>query len=139
MKKCNQTIKSAISLALLAVGLACFACPALAQSPTPPGLLITPTALPHAVQQDLKPGFALPYFATNYPNFVAGEAVKAVVSPDGKTLAILSAGMNSLYFPNTCEPGTPNCAGRQTAKRCMPLAAVTTRCMPTSTMAPVSR
>jgi YVTN family beta-propeller protein len=60
-------------------------------SPTPPGLYITPTALPNAVQQVLNPGL------TNYPNFIAGEAVKAVVSPDGKTLAILTAGMNSLY------------------------------------------
>ncbi|HWC20229.1 MAG TPA: beta-propeller fold lactonase family protein, partial [Terriglobales bacterium] len=57
---------------------------------TPPGLYITPTALPHAVQQVLNPGLV------NYPNFVAGEAVKSVVSPDGKTLAILTAGMNSL-------------------------------------------
>jgi len=72
-------------------------------SPTPPGLFITPTALPHAVQQVLNPGLA------NYPNFVAGEAVKAVVSPDGKTIAILTAGMNSLYFPNVGEPSTnPN-------------------------------
>jgi DNA-binding beta-propeller fold protein YncE len=60
-------------------------------SPTPPGLYITPTALPNAVQQPLNPGLS------NYPDFVAGEAVKAVVSPDGKTLAILTAGMNSLY------------------------------------------
>src|ERR1700730_12500416 len=64
------------------------------KSPTPPGLYITPTALANAVQQPLNPGLA------NYPNFAAGEAVKAVVSPDGKTLAILTAGMNSLYFPN---------------------------------------
>ncbi len=61
------------------------------KSPTPPGLYITPTALAHAVQQQLNPGL------TNYPNFIAGQAVKAVVSPDGKTLAILTAGMNSLY------------------------------------------
>jgi DNA-binding beta-propeller fold protein YncE len=60
--------------------------------PTPPGLFVTPTApLNSAIQQPLNPG--LP----NYPNFVAGEAVKAVVSPDGTTLAILTAGMNSLY------------------------------------------
>ena len=64
------------------------------KSPTPPGLYITPTALANAVQQPLNPGL------TNYPNFVAGEAVKAVVSPDGKTLAILTAGMNSLYDSN---------------------------------------
>ena len=61
------------------------------KSATPPGLFITPKALDHAVQQVLNPGL------TNYPNFVAGEAVKAVVSPDGNTLAILTAGMNSLY------------------------------------------
>ena len=57
------------------------------KSPTPPGLYITPTAPPNAVQQLLNPGLA------NYPNFIAGEAVKAVVSPDGKTLAILTSGM----------------------------------------------
>ena len=79
------------------------------KSPTPPGLFITPTALPKAEQQDLKPALALSYFATNYPNFVAGQAVKAVTSPDGKTLAILTAGMNSLYFPNNCEPGAAGC------------------------------
>src|ERR1700731_4087718 len=61
------------------------------RSPTPPGLYITPTALPNAVQQTLNPGLS------NYPDFVAGQAVKAVVSPDGKTLAILTAGMNSLF------------------------------------------
>jgi hypothetical protein len=60
-------------------------------SPTPPGLYVTPKVLANAVQQDLNPG--LP----KYPNFVAGQAVKAVVSPDGKTLAILTAGMNSLF------------------------------------------
>ena len=70
------------------------------KSPTPPGLYITPTALDHAVQQVLNPGLA------NYPNFVAGQAVKAVVSPDGRTLAILTAGMNSLYYPNIGDPST---------------------------------
>jgi len=59
--------------------------------------------LNHAVQQELNPGLA------NYPNFVAGEAVKAVVSPDGNTLAILTAGFNTLAFPNVGEPATnPN-------------------------------
>ena len=109
MKKRNCGIKSTISLAVLALVWAS-PTPGQGQSATPPGLYITPTALPEAVQQQLNPGFALPYFATNYPNFVAGEAVKAVVSPDGNTLAVLTAGMNSLYFPNNCEPGTPNCS-----------------------------
>jgi sugar lactone lactonase YvrE len=120
MKNWNYSTRITISLAVLAFGLAWSARPARAQfhdhdydddqkSPTPPGLFITPTVLHHALQQDLNPGLALPYFATNYPNYVAGEAVKAVVSPDGKTLAILTAGFNSLYFPNNCDPGTPNC------------------------------
>jgi len=59
--------------------------------PTPPGLYVTPTApLTSAIQKPLNPGLV------NYPNYVAGEAVKAVVSPDGTTLAILTAGFNSL-------------------------------------------
>jgi YVTN family beta-propeller protein len=107
MQKWNRSINIAISLAVLAFGLVGSA---RGQDPrfrdddddkkssTPPGLFITPTVLAHAVQQDLNPGL------TNYPNFVAGEAVKAVVSPDGKTLAILTAGMNSLYFPNPASP-----------------------------------
>src|SRR5215475_9474820 len=62
--------------------------------PTPPGLFVTPTApLTNAIQQQLNPGL------TNYPAYIAGEAVKAVVSPDGKILAILTAGFNSLFKP----------------------------------------
>jgi len=103
MQKWNRSINIAISLAVLAFGLVGSARGQSPQfrddddkkSPTPPGLYITPTALANAVQQLLNPGL------TNYPNFVAGEAVKAVVSPDCNTLAILTAGMNSLYYPNT--------------------------------------
>jgi YVTN family beta-propeller protein len=94
MKIWNLAIDRTIGLALLALGLASFA-QAQPQNkkttPTPPGLYVTPKALPNAVQQNLNPGLA------NYPNFVAGEAVKVALSPDGKTLAILTAGMNSLY------------------------------------------
>ena len=98
----KQSHRRCLWLAALPL-LALTALPILAQtghddddkkSPTPPGLYITPTALPHAVQRVLNPGLA------NYPNYVAGEAVKAVVSPDRKTLAILTAGMNSLYDSN---------------------------------------
>jgi DNA-binding beta-propeller fold protein YncE len=98
----NHGIETTISLAMLAFGLTLSvkgqSLPSAQpqdnhneKSPTPPGLYITPKALANAVQQDLNPGL------TNYPNFVAGQAVKAVVSPNGKTLAILTAGMNSLY------------------------------------------
>jgi DNA-binding beta-propeller fold protein YncE len=34
---------------------------------------------------------------TAYPNFVAGMAVRSQLSPDGTTLAIITAGQNSLY------------------------------------------
>src|SRR5215831_10021083 len=61
---------------------------------TAPGQYITPTALRGAVQQFLNP--ELP----GYPNFIAGEAVRSQLSPDGKTLAILCAGQNSLYKPD---------------------------------------
>jgi len=58
------------------------------------GQYVTPTALGGAVQQLLNP--ALP----SYPNFVAGEAVRSQLSPDGTTLAVICAGQNSLYFPD---------------------------------------
>jgi YVTN family beta-propeller protein len=61
---------------------------------TATGQYITPTALPGAVQQFLNPGLAA------YPNFTAGEAVRSQLSPDGKTLAVLCAGMNSLDKPD---------------------------------------
>jgi len=53
----------------------------------------TPLAVPGSVAQLLNP--RLP----NYPNFVAGEAVRSQLSPDGKTLAVVTAGQNSLYLP----------------------------------------
>jgi YVTN family beta-propeller protein len=61
---------------------------------TATGQYVTPTALRGAVQQFLNP--RLPA----YPDFVAGEAVRSQLSPDGKTLAILCAGQNSLVKPD---------------------------------------
>src|SRR5260221_5587738 len=53
---------------------------------TPPGLYVTPTApLTRAMQQPLNPGLA------SYPDYVAGEAVKAALHPDGQDPAGLSA------------------------------------------------
>jgi YVTN family beta-propeller protein len=70
--------------------------PARADAPaqaaqTATGQYITPTAPKGAVQQYLNP--QLPA----YPNFIAGEAVRSQLSPDGKTLAVITAGQNSLY------------------------------------------
>src|SRR5262245_61760424 len=58
---------------------------------TATGQYVTPTAIDNAVQQYLNPGLPA------YPNFVAGEAVRSQLSPDGTTLAIIMAGQNSLY------------------------------------------
>jgi YVTN family beta-propeller protein len=55
----------------------------------PTGQFVTPTVLPGAIQQFLNPGLA------NYPNFVANEAVRSQLSPDGTTLLILCAGYNN--------------------------------------------
>jgi YVTN family beta-propeller protein len=57
------------------------------------GQYITPTAIDDSVQQLLNPG--LP----GYPDFIAGEAVRSQLSPDGSTLAVITAGQNSLYQP----------------------------------------
>src|SRR5215813_472871 len=99
----EKWMKSLTLLALIAFGIAVSAValylPLHAQSgnqanitplQTATGQYITPTAVPGAVQQFLNPGLPM------YPNFVAGEAVRSQLSPDGKTLAILCAGQNSL-------------------------------------------
>jgi hypothetical protein len=49
------------------------------------GQFVTPTAVKDAVQQYLNPGLPA------YPNFIAGEAVRSQLSPDGATLAIITA------------------------------------------------
>jgi YVTN family beta-propeller protein len=64
-----------------------------ADVPVATGQFVTPLALPGATQQLLNPHLAA------YPNFVAGEAVRSQLSPDGTILAILCAGQNSLYDP----------------------------------------
>jgi DNA-binding beta-propeller fold protein YncE len=58
------------------------------------GQFVTPTAVEDSVQQYLNPGLAA------YPNFVAGEAVRSQLSPDGTTLAVITAGQNSLDKPD---------------------------------------
>ena len=57
----------------------------------PSGHAITPVAVQNAVQLHLNPGLSA------YPDFVAGQAVRSTLSPDGTTLAVLTAGQNSLY------------------------------------------
>ncbi len=54
----------------------------------PMGVTVTPTAARGAVALALNPGLAA------YPNFRAGQPVLTAISPDGKTLLVLTSGYN---------------------------------------------
>ena len=82
-------MKRSALIAAAAIALAAAQSNADPREQLPTGQFITPTALPGAEQQFLNPGLA------NYPDFVANEAVRAQVSPDGNTLLVLCAGYNS--------------------------------------------
>src|SRR5579872_3582756 len=76
-------------LAALAAGLASSA--ALAAEATPTGQAITPTAAPGAIFQRLVPD--LP----DFPGHAAGQASALALSPDGRTLLILTSGYNLMF------------------------------------------
>jgi DNA-binding beta-propeller fold protein YncE len=76
-------------LAYLVAALTLGAAPsAYAQAVLPNGMLLTPTAAPGAHFAPLNPH--LP----SYPGYTVGQAVSTAVSPDGKTLLILTSGFN---------------------------------------------
>ena len=58
------------------------------------GQQITPTAPTGASFVPLNPGLA------DHPQYLAGQAVTSVVSPDGKTLLVLTSGYNMLRDPS---------------------------------------
>jgi len=61
----------------------------------PSGQYVTPNAVPNAIFQALNPGIqAVPWF-------VAGGAVSTALSPDGRTLAVLTTGYNSVSIPGS--------------------------------------
>ena len=76
--------------ALVGAGLA-LALPAWADDITPTGQVLTPTAAPGAIFQPLNPD--LP----GDPAFIAGQAAAVALSPDGRTLLILTSGFNRIY------------------------------------------
>ncbi len=67
---------------------------AVAGEVTPTGQSITPTAAPGALFQRLNPD--LP----NLPSFTAGQASALALSPDGRTLVILTSGYNLNVGPD---------------------------------------
>jgi YVTN family beta-propeller protein len=59
----------------------------------PTGQSISPLSAPGAKIQELNPGL------TGLPNFVAGGGITAVLSPDQKTLLVLTSGYNLVSVP----------------------------------------
>src|SRR5499433_3385609 len=74
----------ALGLLLAAGNLLCLN----AQEAIPTGKTVTPTAAPGSTFRRLNPGLG------GFPNFVVGQAVTTAVSPNGKTLLILTSGYN---------------------------------------------
>src|SRR4051794_33613994 len=68
----------------------------------PTGVRITPTAAPGSIFQALNPG--LP----SDPTFTVGQAVTTAISPDGKTLLILTSGYNKQNFTSGAKAGKTN-------------------------------
>ena len=104
----DRTAQLAAPVLAAALALASAGCAQLQDSGVQPGAqrlatgqLITPLAPRGAREQPLNPGLPA------YPNFVAGEALRARVSPDGALLAVICAGQNTLYKPNG-SLDTPN-------------------------------
>ena len=81
------------SIAACAAGVAAWASLALAAPPqfTPTGQFITPDAAPGAIFQPLNPHLAAA------PNYTVGQAGSVALSPDGRTLLILTSGYNLVF------------------------------------------
>jgi DNA-binding beta-propeller fold protein YncE len=68
----------------------------------PTGVRITPDAARGSIFQPLNPGLV------SDPSFTVGQAVTTAVSPDGKTLLILTSGYNSQNFTSGPNAGETN-------------------------------
>ena len=68
----------------------------------PTGVRITPSAAKGSIFQPLNPGL------TSDPRFTVGQAVSTAISPDGRTLLILTSGYNSQNFASGPNAGKTN-------------------------------
>lgn len=88
---------TAASVALMS--LAFVVGPACSQSTTPialpTGQSMTPYAVPGSTFREINPGLA------SSPNYAVGQAVSTAVSPDGRTLLVLTSGYNKDSDPAT--------------------------------------
>jgi len=65
--------------------------------PLPSGQHVSPTVTAGSVFQGLDPHL------TNYPSHLAAQAVKTAISPDGRTLLVLTSGYNLLNGPTGAQ------------------------------------
>ncbi len=92
----NRQIGILEGILLAALALAGMVLPASAQNSTgqpqtmPSGQLITPLAPDGATFSQLNPGLK------DFPGYTVGQAVKTAISPDGRTLLVLTSGYNRL-------------------------------------------
>src|SRR5258708_3552559 len=92
----NSSFGRRLGCCFSAIALALVVLPASAQSKTenpewvPSGQGITPLAPTGAVFTKLNPGLK------DLPNYTAGQAIKTAMSPDGRTLLVLTSGYNRL-------------------------------------------
>jgi YVTN family beta-propeller protein len=87
---------------LVALTVATIPAGVLAQTPKTQlstGQFITPLAAVDASFMALDPGLA------DHPNYRAGEAVKTALSPDGKTLLVMTSGYNNLNYSSGSNAG----------------------------------
>ena len=82
-----------LTLALIVSGVLAYGQPSIQDLPNM-GQQITPLAPQDSRFEPMNPG--LP----DYPDWLAGQAVSTVVSPDHKTLLVLTSGYNRLYNTN---------------------------------------
>jgi len=83
----GRIITGALTAAALTIG-------ARAAELTPTGQALTPTATPGAIFQPLNPDLA------GDPAYAAGQAAAVALSPDGRTLLILTSGFNRIFGPD---------------------------------------
>jgi YVTN family beta-propeller protein len=80
-----------LSAAALASACAGKSSPPPVQTQVSTGQAITPTAAPGSTFQTLNPGLK------DFPGFVAGQPISEAISPDRKTLLVLTSGYNNNY------------------------------------------
>ena len=85
------TIASALCLLIVTAAAGAHPAPDDDKSALPTGQFVTPLAAPEADFTELNPHLK------DFPKYTVGQAISEALSPDGRTLLILTSGFNVLY------------------------------------------